>query len=164
MMTSIFRKARRRHLLRRLLLLILPLTAGPAAPASPADFDLERYRGQVVIVDFWASWCKPCRQSMPWLNELRARYGQRGLVVVGINVDADRSDAEKFLRAVPVSFDVVFDPTGALAQKFKVPGMPATFLFDRSGALADNQLGFRDAQRAPFEAQVQELLSRPATH
>ena len=68
---------------------------------------------------------------MPWLNELRARYAERGLVIVGVNVDAERSDAEKFLRDVPVSFDVVFDPGGALAQKFKVPGMPATYLFDR---------------------------------
>ena len=152
----------RRARLRCALVFLLPLAATATTSPAPADLDLGRYHGRVVIIDFWASWCKPCRQSMPWLNELRARYAPSGLVIVGVNVDAERGDAEKFLRAVPVSFDVVFDPDGSLAQRFKVPGMPATFLYDRQGALAESHLGFRQAQRAPFEARVQELLSRPA--
>jgi len=163
MSTPIFRQAPRRDLLRRLLLFFLPLAAGAALPATTTDFELDRYHGRVVIVDFWASWCKPCRESMPWLNELQARYASRGLVIVGVNVDAERGDAEKFLRGVPVSFDVVFDPAGSLAQKFKVPGMPATYLFDRQGTLADNHLGFKQSQRGLFEARVQELLARTTT-
>jgi cytochrome c biogenesis protein CcmG/thiol:disulfide interchange protein DsbE len=154
--------ARALNVLRAMLIVALPLAPTPATPAIDAGFNLDRYHGRVVVVDFWASWCKPCRQSMPWLNELSSRYGGRGLVVVGVNVDAERGDAEKFLRDVPVSFEVVFDPAGSLAKSFKVPGMPATFVFDRDGALADQHLGFKQAQKAPFEARLQELLAHSA--
>jgi len=148
-------------MLRALLILTLPLVA---APAVLSDYGLERYNGRVVIVDFWASWCKPCRQSMPWLDELSTRYAGHGLVVVGINVDAERADAEKFLRDVPVTFEVFFDPAGSLAQRFKVPGMPATYIFDREGVLAESHLGFKQAQRSTFEARVRELLASAANH
>src|SRR5690349_13946413 len=96
------------------------LLAGAARPAAPENgaFDIARYHGRVVVVDFWASWCKPCRQSIPWLNEMRSRYGQKGLVIVGVNVDANRADAEKFLREVPIGFEVLYDPLGKLAEQF----------------------------------------------
>jgi thiol-disulfide isomerase/thioredoxin len=77
--------------------------------------DLSRHRGRVVIVDFWASWCKPCRQSIPWLNTLKARYGADGLTIIGVNVDAEREDADRFLRDVPIDFEVMFDPDGDVA-------------------------------------------------
>jgi thiol-disulfide isomerase/thioredoxin len=150
--------------LRSTLIAMLPLAVpAMATPRPVAEFTLEHYRGQVLIVDFWASWCKPCRESIPWLNELQARYRDRGLVIVGVNVDAERGDAEKFLSAVPISFEVVFDPGGSLAREFKVPGMPATYLFDRDGMLAASHFGFRGPQRAPFESQVQALLARSRT-
>src|SRR4051812_13390131 len=102
-------------------LFVLLAGACASASASPAPgLDLDRYRGKVVVVDFWASWCKPCRQSIPWLNEMRSRHAKDGLVVIGVNVDAERADAERFLRAVPIDFEVVFDPDGELAQRFKV--------------------------------------------
>src|SRR5262245_38788292 len=91
----------------------------PASLARADDVDLARHRGHVVVVDFWASWCKPCRQSIPWLNEMRARYGTAGLVVISVNVDAERADAERFMRAVPIDFEVVFDPAGEIAKRFK---------------------------------------------
>lgn len=145
-----------------MLLCLLALFAAVATAAASTEFDLGRYHGRVVIVDFWASWCKPCRESIPWLNELQARYGPQGLVIIGINVDAERRDADRFLREVPTDFEVLFDPGGKLAQRFDVPGMPATYLFDRSGVLAENHLGFRQAQRAGFEARVSSLLSQSA--
>lgn len=146
--------------------ILIALIASPAMPGtSPAAaFDLSHYRGQVVVVDFWASWCKPCRQSIPWLNELRARYGAQGLVVVGINVDAESADAQRFMREVPMDFDVYLDPQGDVARQFKVPAMPVSYVFDRNGALAERHLGFREAQRAPFEASLAALLARDASH
>ena len=130
------------------------------AQAAPVPLDLTRHRGKVVIVDFWASWCKPCRQSIPWLNELRGRYGAQGLVIIGVNVDAERSEADRFLREVPIEFDVVYDPEGALAEQFKVQGMPSSFLFDRQGKLVRSYLGFRQNRRAEHETEIQALVSR----
>jgi len=131
-----------------------------SARAGEADLDLSRYRGQVVVVDFWASWCKPCRESIPWLNEMRSRYAADGLVVIGVNVDAEHADAEKFLRDVPIRFDVVFDPSGALAQRFNVAGMPTTLFFDRTGKLVQSRIGFRVARKDDEETSLQKLLSQ----
>ena len=149
------------------MLAIGALTSGISGASEqvdvPPELHLDRQLGKVVIVDFWASWCKPCRQSIPWLNEMRSRYGARGLVVIGINVDARRSDAERFLHDVPMQFDVVFDPDGRLAGQFKLKGMPSSFLFGRDGRFAERHLGFRDADKAAYEAALQSLLSTPAS-
>jgi cytochrome c biogenesis protein CcmG/thiol:disulfide interchange protein DsbE len=127
------------------------------APAANV-FDLTAYRGKVVVLDFWASWCTPCRHSIPWLNELQARYGQRGLVVVGVNTDPERADADRFMRSVPIKFPVVFDPEGRLAAHYKIPGMPTSMVFDREGHLLRSHIGFRDAERAAREQEIFALL------
>lgn len=131
-----------------------------AAPVSTPSFDLARLRGRVVVVDFWASWCKPCRQSIPWLNAMRTRYGADGLVVIGINVDAERVEADRFLREVPIEFEIVFDPQGELAKEFKVRGMPSSYVFDRTGKLVQTHLGFRDAKKDENEAALKALLQQ----
>src|SRR5262245_55408274 len=99
-----------------LLLASIGLTAAAADGASTADgtLDLSHYRGRLVLVDFWASWCAPCRQSFPWLNEMQSRYGKRGLVVVGVNVDRQRADADRFLKETPAKFQIVYDPDGSI--------------------------------------------------
>ena len=131
--------------------------------SSGADpLDLARHRGHVVIVDFWASWCKPCRQSIPWLNAMRERYAASGLTIIGVNVDAERTDADRFLRDVPIEFEVVFDPKGDLAKQFKVQGMPSSYVFDRTGKLVETHLGFRDAKKDEKEAVLRNLLNQPA--
>jgi thiol-disulfide isomerase/thioredoxin len=142
---------------------MLALTATSfGAASSPAEpLDLSSHRGRVVIVDFWASWCKPCRQSIPWLNELKARYGARGLTIIGVNVDAERRDADKFLQAVPIDFEVVFDPQGNIAKQFKVQGMPTSYFIDRSGKVAQTHLGFREAKKDEIEATIKALLDAP---
>jgi thiol-disulfide isomerase/thioredoxin len=112
----------------------------------------------VVVVDFWASWCKPCRESIPWLNRMHREYGDRGLVVIGVNVDANRADAERFLRDVPIDFEVVYDAAGVLATRFEVPAMPSTFVFDRSGKLIQTHVGFRTTKRDAREAELMKLL------
>jgi cytochrome c biogenesis protein CcmG, thiol:disulfide interchange protein DsbE len=139
-------------------LILAGVLMSEAVAATPA-LDLDRYRGKVVVLDFWASWCKPCRQSIPWLNEMKSRYADEGLVVIGVNVDAERADAERFMRAVPIDFEVVFDPDGELAKQFKLQGMPSSFVFDRDGQMVESRIGFRDAQKAGHEAGLKRLLS-----
>jgi len=140
----------------------ITLLSCTATVASQPALDLSRYRGKVVVVDFWASWCKPCRESIPWLNQMRARHGARGLVIVGVNVDAERADADRFLRDIPVEFEVIFDPTGVLATQFELRGMPGTFVYDRNGKLVSTYFGFRGKQRAEHEAELESLLSSTA--
>src|ERR1700757_77516 len=123
--------------------LALLITAAPApakstkpAPVAPAftlpglngDVALESFRGKTVLVDFWASWCGPCRQSFPWMNGLEKRYGDKGLAIVAVNLDKDREFADNFLAEVPAEFTVAFDPSGRTAESYKVKAMPTTFL------------------------------------
>jgi cytochrome c biogenesis protein CcmG, thiol:disulfide interchange protein DsbE len=139
---------------------LIGTVSGASSGAEPLD--LGRYRGQVVIVDFWASWCKPCRQSIPWLNAMRERHGARGLTIIGVNVDAERRDADRFLRDVPIDFEVVFDPEGAHAKRFDLQAMPTSYIFDRTGKLVETHLGFRDTKRNEYEAVLENLLNQPA--
>ena len=137
-------------------------TVSGASSSRPEPLDLARHRGRVVVVDFWASWCKPCRQSIPWLNAMRERYGASGLTIIGVNVDAERADADRFLRDVPIEFEIVFDPKGELAKQFKVQGMPSSFVFDRNGKMVETHLGFREAKKDANEVSLRNLLDQPA--
>ncbi|HKZ72761.1 MAG TPA: TlpA disulfide reductase family protein [Steroidobacteraceae bacterium] len=139
------------------MLVLLALFAGDALAAEPL-LDLDRVRGRVVVVDFWASWCTPCRRSIPWLNEMQAKYADRGLVIIGVNVDKSRGDAEQFLAAVPARFEIVYDPDGRLPAKFGVAAMPSSYVFDRSGKVVARHLGFQNARRAEYEKVLRELL------
>jgi cytochrome c biogenesis protein CcmG, thiol:disulfide interchange protein DsbE len=162
-MLSIVGVCRRSQVARVVAVAIAILGFGICSTASAADpvLDLESHRGRVVIVDFWASWCKPCRQSIPWLNAMRERYAAAGLDVIGVNVDAERAQAERFMRDVPIGFETVFDPDGVLARRFKVQGMPSSFVFGRNGELLETHLGFRDAKKSQRETALRELLDRP---
>ena len=139
------------------LLVLGAVEARPAPDRTPA-LDLAAYKGRVVVVDFWASWCAPCRRSIPWLNEMRAKYGDRGLVVIGVNVDKDGEDAARFLREVPIEFDVVYDPDGALAARYGVEGMPSSYVYSRDGELVARHLGFQNSKRPEYEALLGRLL------
>lgn len=130
-----------------------------AAAAGTADgLDLARFRGKVVLLDFWASWCEPCRQSFPWLNAMQAKYADRGLVVIGVNVDRDRAAADRFLHDVPADFQIVYDPAGTLAARYDLPGMPVSYVIGPNGDIVGRHLGFRSALRAEREAELQKLL------
>lgn len=144
-------------------LLVLIGIASASSPFSSSraasDFNLERYRGKVVVLDFWASWCAPCRQSFPWLNDMQSKYGPQGLVIIGINVDRERADADTFLRAVPAKFELAFDPTGALAAQYEIPGMPSSFVVDRTGRVVARHIGFRTGDRAEREAEIAQWVA-----
>ena len=145
-----------RRLLLPIALACFALTA--VAADSGGALDLERLRGKVVLLDFWASWCEPCRHSFPWLNAMQAKYEDRGLVVIGVNVDRDRADAERFLRDVPATFRIVYDPAGALATRYDVPGMPSSYVIGPNGDIVGRHIGFRNSLRAEREAELQKLL------
>jgi len=138
---------------------------GEAAPpfslATPQGetVALERLRGQVVYVDFWASWCGPCKRSFPWMNDLVARYGRDGFTIVAVNVDKKAEDAQRFLAATPARFTVVYDAAGATPSAYAVKGMPSSYLVDRSGRVVMVEQGFRDEQKPAVEARIRELLA-----
>ena len=142
----------------------LSVGAGDAAPAfvlptaSGETIALEKLRGRLVYVDFWASWCGPCRRSFPWMNEMQQKYGARGLTIVGINVDKRRPDAERFLRQTPAIFSIVFDADGKTPEAYGVKGMPSSYLIDTAGNVVAVESGFRDEQKAGLEERIRALL------
>jgi thiol-disulfide isomerase/thioredoxin len=129
---------------------------------SASDLDLSAYRGKVVYIDFWASWCGPCRQSFPWLDNLEREYASQNFVVIGVNVDKDRERAERFLNEVPADFPIVYDPKGELAAAYKVAGMPSAILIDRTGHVRFQHTGFSEKQKGLYEEQLQTLLAESA--
>lgn len=143
---------------RRFILLAALACLSPAAMAADDPLDLARLRGKVVIIDFWASWCAPCRQSFPWLNEMQAKYRDRGLVVIGVNVDRERPEADRFLKQTPADFQIVYDPDGSLAARYQVLGMPSSYVIGRDGQQAGVHIGFRKGMREQREAELERLL------
>lgn len=127
--------------------------AGPNGPVS-----LSKLKGQLVYVDFWASWCGPCKQSFPWMNEMQAKYGPRGLRIVAIDLDANKADGEKFLAQVPANFTVAFDPKGDSAKRFEIKGMPSSMLVGPDGKVIKVHAGFREDERQALEAAIVAAL------
>ena len=135
--------------------------AAPAFELAQADgkpVSLAQLRGNVVYVDFWASWCAPCKRSFPWMNALHDQHRGNGLVIIGINVDKRRSDANRFLRDVPAAFPIVFDTNGATPAAFDVKGMPSSYLIDRNGVVIAVEEGFHDDRAAALENRIRALL------
>lgn len=137
---------------------------GSRAPAfdlagSPKSIRLADLKGQVVYVDFWASWCAPCKQSFPWMNEMQAKYGARGFHVVGVNVDQKREDADKFLASTPAKFTIGYDTTGKVAEVYQPKGMPTSFLIGADGKVRAVHVGFKDSQREELEREIQSALA-----
>jgi cytochrome c biogenesis protein CcmG/thiol:disulfide interchange protein DsbE len=127
-------------------------------PGVDGVVKLAKLQGKVVYVDFWASWCGPCRQSFPWMNEMQAKYGARGLQIIGVNVDANSADARQFLVATPARFAIGFDPQGATPRNYGIKGMPSSVLIGPDGKVLMEHSGFREADRAELESKIQSAL------
>ena len=134
-----------------------PAVSLPALSAD-GEISLQSLQGKVVYLDFWASWCGPCRVSFPLLEKMRAELGSRGFEVFAINLDEVEADALQFLSEVPVSYPVVRDGAGATPQTFGILGMPTGYLIDRQGVVRDIHQGFRKSDSEDLHSAVVELL------
>jgi thiol-disulfide isomerase/thioredoxin len=144
--------------------------ARPAPPAQPAprfelpmrtgSVSLDSLRGRVVYVDFWASWCAPCRASFPWMAALAQRYRARGLEVVAIDLDKDRALADAFLAQHPAPFRVAFDPYGGSARAFGVTAMPSSFVVSKDGTVLLRHAGFDLGRTADVVSRIEEALAQ----
>lgn len=122
---------------------------------SPADL-----KGSIVYLDFWASWCGPCKHSFPWLNDMQAKYGGKGFKVIGINLDQSTADAEAFLKSTPATFAVAFDAKGDSPTKFKVKGMPSSYLISPEGTVLKVHAGFKPEDKAELEAAIVAAINK----
>ncbi|MCC5810702.1 MAG: TlpA family protein disulfide reductase [Ectothiorhodospiraceae bacterium] len=126
--------------------------------ASGENLRLSEYRGQVVLLNFWATWCGPCRQEMPPLNVLHERYQRLGFVVLGVSIDDDPSVAVRMAEQLGVSYPILFDADKQASRLYEVVGMPSTYLIGRDGKVRHVHIGFRDSYIEQYEAQVRQLL------
>jgi len=128
-------------------------------PGRAGAVKLSDYKGKTVYLDFWASWCGPCKQSFPWMNDMQARYGAKGLRVVGINLDQKSEDARDFLKDTPAGFDVAFDQGGKTPKSFGIKGMPTSVLIGPDGKVISVHTGFKPEQTAELETQIKQALN-----
>ena len=121
---------------------------------------LGQFNGKVVYVDFWASWCAPCRTSFPLLNKLQQKLKDQGFEVVAINLDEDQANAEKFLKDFPVTFTLLHDGKGEWADKYVVESMPTSFIVDRQGVIKNIHHGFTSDDMNELEQKIVQLLAK----
>ncbi|MCC5793228.1 MAG: TlpA family protein disulfide reductase [Chromatiales bacterium] len=155
------------------LLGVLPLAGLPAVFATPVgepapDFTLQQrgggevtlsgLRGEVVMINFWATWCPPCRQEMPHLDQIYRRFGRMGFTLLGVNVEQNSRLADAFLRDVPVTFPILLDPEERVSRLYNVPAMPSTVVVDRQGAVRYVFHGYRPGDEAKYQDAVRSLV------
>lgn len=140
-----------------LLLAVLTVLCGTTVRAEDS-LDLSEYHGKVVLLDFWASWCVPCRRSFPWMNEMQQKYGDAGLVIIAVNMDAEHDAAQSFLDDYPSEFTIIYAPDGELARELGVIAMPSSFVIGRDGEIETRHLGFKVKKQNEYEADLLQAL------
>ncbi len=125
---------------------------------SGKNIKLSELRGQVVIVNFWASWCSPCLQEMPLLEQLYKKYQPLGFTLLGVDVEEDSSAAIKWLKEVKVSFPILFDNENIVTERYHVSAMPTTVIIDRDGNIRYIHLGYTPGIEKTYQQQVRALL------
>ena len=136
--------------------------AAPAftLPTTKEKLSLASLKGKVVYLDFWASWCSPCKKSFPWMKKMQEKYGDQGLVIVAANMDQKREKADEFIASSKPNFLIAFDPEGAVAEKYQLVGMPTSYLIDRKGELHSSHAGFREEDMEKLEKHIRDLLMK----
>lgn len=129
-------------------------------PGTSGQVQLEAYKGKTVYLDFWASWCGPCKQSFPWMNAMHKRYRAKGLHIVAVNLDQKPEDAKAFLSGNPALFDIAFDAAGKTPKAFGVKGMPTSFLIGPDGKVLIVHQGFSEEAQAELEKHIQQAIQR----
>ncbi len=151
--------------------LMAALTAcNPAEPPEPpVDFtvntddgqlSLSQFRGEVVYVDFWATWCGPCRDSFPWMADMQNKYRDQGLKIIALSLDTDHDMARDFAEELSANFTIGFDDSGEVADLFKVKGMPTSVVIDRDGRIAEIHEGFKEEEQDRYEASIEKPLRK----
>jgi peroxiredoxin len=149
--------------------LSLSASAGAIAPGVQApgfqlhtsastDLSLSDLKGRVVLINFWASWCGPCRQEMPVLEQLYRKYKSAGFTLLGVNVEPKAADAEAFLKSMPVSFPILLDPDSKVSRLYEVSGMPSTVILDRSGKVRYVHHGYKPGEESEYLDQIRTLV------
>lgn len=146
---------------------LIPITQAQEAPLlnqrlpdmKGGEMALADLQGKVVLIDFWASWCGPCRESFPWLNTMQEKYAEQGLVIVGVNLDKQPKQALDFLKQVPANFTLLLDNKAILPEAYGLIGMPSSYLLDRQGRLRATHTGFNVGRVNEYEASIQQLLA-----
>jgi peroxiredoxin len=139
--------------------------SGPAPDFTLTNLDGEKVKlsdlkGQVVMINFWASWCGPCRQEMPLLNDIYAGYKKAGFVLLGVNLDESADDAKSFLKKTPVNFPVLLDSQGKVADLYKNQAMPSSYFVDRKGNLVHLHQGYKPGEEAEYKRVIKKLLAQ----
>ncbi|MFC1852807.1 peroxiredoxin family protein [candidate division CSSED10-310 bacterium] len=142
------------------------LTVGTLAPAltgkdiQQQDFNLSRLKGKVVIVNFWASWCIPCRYELPFFAELHGEFKERGLEIVAINVDKDIAKAHQFMKKHKLPFTIVLDTDHALIPQYHPSAMPTSYILDHNGIIRYIHRGFHKKDQDIFRQELKTLLNK----
>lgn len=121
---------------------------------------LANYKGRVVYVDFWASWCEPCRRSFSWMNKMQSLYGKEKFSIIAINLDDSRAAANEFLQKIPASFQIAYDPSGKTAEAYQLKAMPSSFLINARGELVYRHVGFHNESKDELENQIRQQLGK----
>ncbi len=127
-------------------------------PGTKDPVTLTDFKGKVVYVDFWASWCGPCKQSFPFMNAMQTKYKAQGFEIIAVNVDAKTADATAFLTKVPAAFTVAFDPKGETPKRYKLKAMPSSYLIGRDGKVVAVHQGFKAEDTADLEKRIAQAL------
>lgn len=122
------------------------------------NINLTDFKGQVIYLDFWASWCIPCRKSFPWMNSMQQRFAKQGLKIIAVNLDQEPEKAREFLEKIPAKFTIAYDHEGRSATEYKVKGMPSSYLIDRNGKIVFSHIGFRNQEKHLMEEKIKQLL------
>lgn len=149
-----------------LIVAVPALAAAPSGPAPPfsltskagTQVNLAQYKGQVVMINFWASWCGPCRQEMPLLEDIYKKYNKLGFTLLGVNVEPDSKAADDWLKQTPVSFPILYDKDSKVSQMYDVSGMPSTVIIDRKGNLRVLHHGYKPGDEDEYLNSIRTLI------
>ena len=149
------------------LIVALPTLAASSSSPAPqfalaarggSEVNLAQYKGQVVMINFWASWCGPCRQEMPLLESIYKKYNRLGFTLLGVNVEPDSKAADDWLKATPVTFPILYDKESKVSKLYDVAGMPSTVIIDRSGKLRVLHRGYKPGDENEYLDSIRSLI------
>jgi peroxiredoxin len=125
---------------------------------SGQNVSLAQYKGQVVMLNFWASWCGPCRQEMPLLESIYKKYNRLGFTLIGVNVEPDSNAANEWLKQTPVSFPILYDKESKVSKMYDVAGMPSTVIIDRTGKVRVLHRGYKPGDENEYLDSIRTLV------